>query len=155
MAFEKLKKTVTDAGKTVSEKTKQGSDIVKANLKIASEERSLTDLYCEIGKTYYEKNGDNPCCDTMKELCEKVAEKTTLIENLKQQVRSIKGVAVCGSCGAEVPLENDFCGKCGAKIEKPEPVEEEEAQEEEIIDHETAEEDAPSINIEVDTSSEE
>lgn len=155
MAFEKLKKTFTDAGKTVSEKTKQGSDIVKANLKISSEERELTDLYCEIGKTYYEKNSENPCCDTMKELCEKVAEKTALIESLKQQVRSIKGVAVCGNCGAEVPLENDFCGKCGTKIEKPEPAVEEEAPAEEIIDHETDEEEEPTINIEVDTSSEE
>lgn len=145
--FERFQKTVTDAGKTIGEKTKQGSDIAKAKLKISSEERALTDLYYEIGKTYYENNSDNPCCDTMKELFEKVAEKAALIESLKAQVRTLKGVVVCESCGADVPLENDFCGKCGAKIVRPEPVIEEAA--EEIIDHEAAEEKDAGIDIEI------
>lgn len=153
--FEKFVETLNNTGKAVGEKTKQGSDIVRANLKITSEERALNDIYCEIGKTYYENNSDNPCCDTMKELFEKVAEKTSVIESLRQQVRSIKGVIVCDNCGAEVSLENDFCGKCGHKLIKPEPViEEEKAVPEEVIDHEDTvqasdENGEPTIHIEV------
>lgn len=137
--FEKFVETLNNTGKTVSEKTKQGSDIVKANIKISSEERALNDVYLEIGKTYYENNAENPCCDTMKELFDMVVEKKASIAALKQQIRTIKGVSVCDACGAENPVENEFCGKCGAKIEKPAPVEE------------ASEEDAPAeeINIEV------
>lgn len=127
--FEKIVETLNNTGKTVSEKTKQGSDIVKANIKISSEERALNDVYLEIGKTYYEKNAENPCCDTMKELFGMVAEKKASIAALKQQIRTIKGVSVCEACGAENPVENEFCGKCGAKIEKPAPAEETPAEE--------------------------
>jgi pSer/pThr/pTyr-binding forkhead associated (FHA) protein len=28
-------------------------------------------------------------------------------------------VKICPSCGAEVPLENRFCGKCGGKVDSP------------------------------------
>ena len=144
--FEKFTKTVTDAGKTIGEKTKQGSDLAKAKLKISTEERALNDIYCEIGKTFYEKKEGVPCCDEMKELFDKVAEKTSLIESLKSQIRSLKGVVVCENCGADVPLDFD-CGKCGAKVVKPEPVPEETA--EAVIDHEQTEEKDAGINIEV------
>ena len=93
----------------------------------------------------------------MKELFDKVSEKKASIEALKEHVRKIKGVLLCQNCGAEVDAENDYCGKCGTKIEKPEPVEEAPAEEtEEVIDHEdtveadAAGEEAPEIKVEVD-----
>ena len=142
--FEKFAETINNAGKAVGEKTKLGTDVVKANFKISSE-------------TYYDNNLDNPCCDTMKELFDKVSEKKASIEALKEHVRKIKGVLLCQNCGAEVDAENDYCGKCGTKIEKPEPVEEAPAEEtEEVIDHEdtveadAAGEEAPEIKVEVD-----
>ena len=64
--FEKFAETINNAGKAVGEKTKLGTDVVKANFKISSEERAINELYLEIGKTYYDNNLDNPCCDTMK-----------------------------------------------------------------------------------------
>ena len=155
--FEKFAETINNAGKAVGEKTKLGTDVVKANFKISSEERALNELYLEIGKTYYDNNLDNPCCETMKELFDKVSEKKASIEALKEHVRKIKGVLLCQNCGAEVDAENNYCGKCGAKIEKPEPVEEAPAEEtEEVIDHEdtveadAAGEEAPEIKVEVD-----
>lgn len=155
--FEKFVETLNHTGKAVSEKTKQGTDIVKANLKITTEERELNDLFLEIGKLYYKNNSENPCCDQMKELFEKVSEKEAAVEELKSKVRALKGVTVCQNCGAEVDEENAFCGKCGAKIERPEPVEEpEEAKEisDSVVDHEdnvevVDENGEPSIKIEI------
>lgn len=155
--FEKFVETLNHTGKAVSEKTKQGTDIVKANLKITTEERELNDLFLEIGKLYYKNNSENPCCDQMKELFEKVAEKEASVEELKSKVRALKGVTVCRNCGAEVGEDNTFCGKCGAKIERPEPVEETEETKEigdSVVDHEdnveaVDENGEPSINIEV------
>lgn len=137
--FEKIVETLNNTGKVVSEKTKQGTDIVKANLKITTEERELNDLFLEIGKLYYKNNSENPCCDDMKELFDKVSEKEAAVEDLKNKVRALKGVVVCTNCGAEVEDENSFCGKCGAKVERPEPVEvAEETMEisDAVVDHE-------------------
>ena len=50
--FEKFVETLNQTGKVVGEKTKQGTDVVKANIKISSEERAVNELFFEIGKTY-------------------------------------------------------------------------------------------------------
>ena len=155
--FEKFVATLNNTGKAVSEKTKQGTDIVKANLKITTEERELNDLFLEIGKMYYKNNSENPCCDQMKELFDKVSEKEAAVEELKNKVRALKGVVICENCGAEVGDDNAFCGKCGAKIERPEPVEEPEETKEisdTVVDHEdnvevVDENGEPSIKIEL------
>lgn len=150
--FEKLVETINNTGKAVGEKTRQGSDIVKANVKIASEERALTDIYTEIGKLYYDNHKENPCCETMAELCSRASEKLGSLESLKSQVRALKGVNVCENCGAEVPLGNEFCGKCGAKIDRPQPAQTEKQSSQEpgeVIDHEDNVA-ASDIKIEVD-----
>lgn len=135
--FEKIVETISATGKTVSEKTKQGSEYIRLSRKAAAEEKALTDLFLEIGMTYFENNAENPCCDDMKALFDKVIAKKSEIEDLKAQVRAIKGVVVCSDCGAEAPIENDFCGKCGCKLDKPvveEPCCEEEADHEETVE---------------------
>ncbi|MBP0955944.1 MAG: zinc ribbon domain-containing protein [Oscillospiraceae bacterium] len=155
--FEKFVETLNNTGKAVTEKTKQGTDIVKANLKITTEERELNDLFLEIGKMYYKNNRENPCCDQMKELFEKVSEKEAAVEDLKNKVRALKGVVICQNCGAEVGDDNTFCGKCDAKIERPEPVEAVEETKEisdTVVDHEDTvevvdENGEPSIKIEL------
>ena len=45
--FEKFAETINNAGKAVGEKTKLGTDVVKANFKISSEERAINELYLE------------------------------------------------------------------------------------------------------------
>ena len=49
---------------------------------------------------------------------------------MKSQILAIKGLVKCTQCGASCPIEDSFCGKCGAVLEKPEPVVEEEVVEE-------------------------
>lgn len=149
--FEKIVETLNNTGKAVGEKTKQSTDLVKANIKISSEEKELAEIFCEIGKLYYDNNKETPCCDDMKALFDKVNEKSEAIASLKNQVRLIKGIVICEACGTEVSAENDFCGKCGTKLVKPEPVSE---ITEESVDHEdtvevTDEDGEPAINIEV------
>ncbi len=151
--FEKITQTIKNTGEAVGTKAKQGSELAKSSIRISNEEKNLNDIYAEIGKRYYDNNSENPCCDEMKELCDKAAEKIALITELKRQVRALKGVIICTNCGAEVPDENDFCGKCGTKLEKPAP-QPEAVEEEEVIDHEdnveaVDEDDVPVINIEV------
>ncbi len=128
--FDKVSEAITATGKTVGDKTKQGTDIVKLSYKLSTEQKNLTDIFTEIGKAYYEENKDAPQSEALVQLVAEATVKNAEIEGIKEQIRQIKGVTVCPNCGADVPLEYDFCGKCGTKIEKPEPVVEETAEEE-------------------------
>ncbi|MEX1307093.1 MAG: zinc ribbon domain-containing protein, partial [Eubacteriales bacterium] len=55
-----------------------------------------------------------------KEFIEKIDAANELIEKNSTLVKALKGNVVCQNCGAESKVGADFCGKCGAKLEKPE-----------------------------------
>lgn len=125
--FEKIGKTLTETGKAVTEKTKVVGESAKLNSKIIAKESSARSLYSEIGEYYYNKYKDAPdeeIADAVNELTEAL----NSIADMKNQLLSIKGAVKCTECGAECPIETAFCGKCGAKLVKPEPPVEEEIQ---------------------------
>lgn len=123
--FEKVGRTLSDTGRAVSEKTKQVGDVVRLNAKIISEERSISDNYVKIGKTYYDNFSDNPSPD-FEEAVNAITASIDAIKDMKTQILAIRGMVKCAECGANASSEDSFCGKCGAKLEKPEPKEEDE-----------------------------
>lgn len=141
--FKKIGDTLSDAGKTVGEKTKQAGTVAKLNAKIISSERSISESYSILGKYYYDTYKNNPD----EEIAETVNAVTAAIETvaeLKSEILAIKGLVKCTNCGGECPFEDTFCGKCGAELEKPEPAPAEEA----VEDFEDAEEvEAPNIVV--------
>lgn len=127
--IEKISKTISETGKVVSEKTKLVSESAKLNSKILSKEGIVRSNYTVIGEYYYNKYKDAPdaeIADTVNELTEAL----NAIDEMKAQILSLKGAVKCVECGAECPIENSFCGHCGAKLVKPEPPKEEEPAEE-------------------------
>lgn len=142
--FKKIGDTLTDAGKTVGEKTKQAGTIAKLNAKIISSERSISDNYTILGKYYYDTYKDNPD-EAIAETVNAVTAAVDAIAELKSELLAIKGLVKCQKCGGECPFEDTFCGKCGAVLEKPEPPAEEEAEVEEF--EEAEEVDAPNIVV--------
>ena len=145
--LKKIGDTLTETGKTVSEKTKQVGNVAKLNAKIISSEHSVSDNYTILGKYYYDTYKDNPD-ESVAETVNSITASLDAIDEMKNQILAIKGLVKCESCGADCPFEDDFCGKCGAKLEKPEPPAEEEPAEEvaEIETVEEAVEDAPAEN---------
>ena len=132
--FKKIGDTITETGKTVGEKTKQVSSVAKFNAKIISSEHSVSDNYTILGKYYYDTYKDNPA-EEVAETVNSITASLETIADMKSQILAIKGMVKCQDCGAECPFEDTFCGKCGAKLEKPEPpVEEEAPAEEEVIE---------------------
>ncbi len=128
--FKKIGKTVTETGRSVGEKTKQMGSVAKLNGKITASEHSIEENYRIIGKYYYDTYKNDPDA----EIAEKVNAITASIDaiaEMKDQILAVKGLVKCVNCGAECSIESDFCGKCGAKLVKPEPpvVEAEEAAE--------------------------
>lgn len=128
--FKKIGDTITETGKTVGEKTKQVSSVAKFNAKIISSEHSISDNYTILGKYYYDTYKDNPA-EEVAETVNSITASLETIADMKSQILAIKGMVRCQDCGAECPFEDTFCGKCGAKLEKPEPPVEEEAPAEE------------------------
>lgn len=132
--FKKIGDTITETGKTVGEKTKQVSSVAKFNAKIISSEHSISDNYTILGKYYYDTYKDNPA-EEVAETVNSITASLETIADMKSQILAIKGMVKCQDCGAECPFDDTFCGKCGAKLEKPEPpVEEETPAEEEVIE---------------------
>ena len=139
--LKKIGDTLTETGKTVSEKTKQVGNVAKLNAKIISSEHSISDNYTILGKYYYDTYKDNPD-ETVAETVNSITASIDTIAEMKSQILAIKGLVKCESCGAGCPFEDDFCGKCGAKLEKPEPPVEEEPAEDETAEIEAVEDTA-------------
>ena len=116
--FEKFAETISNTGKN-------GIDFGKLSYKAVAEQKALHDLYTQIGKAFVDQNKDIVIDGELGELKAQAVAKAQEIETLKAQIRMIRGVVVCENCGAEVDAENDYCGKCGTKLVKPEPPAEE------------------------------
>ena len=132
--FEKFAETLSNTGKN-------GIDFGKLSYKAATEQKALNDLYNRIGRKFVEDNKDVAVDGELGEIKAQAVAKAQEIEALKAQIRMLRGVVVCENCGAEVDAENDYCGKCGTKLVKPEPPVEE--TEDEVAD------DGESIEVEV------
>ena len=117
-----FKDTLENAGK----KTGEMVEVSKMKLQIAQQRAELSKAYEKLGAMVYDMMKSNAqdssaidvCIDEIDFIFSKIAE-------AEGKVNVLKKVSICASCGAEVALDACFCSKCGAKIERPEPVVEE------------------------------
>jgi len=133
--FENLSKKITETCKVVGDKTNQVAESAKLSYKYNEELRVVNDMYTALGKAYYDTWGQD-ADGIFYDKCRAISEKLASAEAIKAELNAIKGVVICGNCGAEVPIDYDYCGKCGAKLVKPEPP----AAEPESFDEEITEE---------------
>jgi predicted nucleic acid-binding Zn-ribbon protein len=113
--FDDLGKKLSKAGQSVMDKGKELADITKINLAISDEEKKLDDAYKKLGKLFVEKIGDRAEGE-FAELVATVNAAISKIDELRQQIKDIKGIAVCTKCGAQVQADSIFCNSCGAKL---------------------------------------
>lgn len=116
--FEKMKSVgssltegVLDAKKTFD--TKQ--DIYMA-------EKKLKELYCAIGKKYYEEHKES-CGGEYAELFSACGSTVEEIGNLKSGLNNEEGVKKCGSCGCILKEGQKFCTNCGRAVDYTENTE--------------------------------
>ena len=103
--FDKLSESLVSAGKDVSQKAKDVSEIAKLKLDIKSKEDYVQKQYEELGRSYYEKQ-----FFLIKEAVEE-------IERMKAEVLRIQGSAECPKCGAKMPEGAVYCSNCGTKMD--------------------------------------
>ena len=116
-AWDDLKGTLFAAGRDVSQKAKEVSEVAKLKMDIHTKEDFVEKQFAILGRAYYEANKENASekdADQFAVITEAIEE----IKRMNQQVMDIQGVLQCPSCGKKVPTGNAFCSDCGAKMEE-------------------------------------
>lgn len=116
--FDKLGDTIVSVSKDATQKAKDISELARIRMEIRSKQDYLNKLFLEIGKIYYDAHKD----DEEKEFKEQmllVKDAQEVLEELNQQLGQIKGMVKCNACGQDMPMEAEYCSKCGTKLVKP------------------------------------
>lgn len=117
--FDNFGKRATEAGQSALQKAKELSEISRLNGMISDEEKTINNIYYQLGKLYATIHKDDPEPD-FSGMISSVAETEVRIKEYKKQIQDIRGVQRCGNCGAEVPRGAAYCSSCGAVMPKME-----------------------------------
>lgn len=117
--FEKLSDTIVSVSKDATQKAKDISEQARIRVEIRSKKDYRNKLLQEIGRLYYEEHmyDEEPEFEDQVMLLKEVEE---TLDELKAKLGQIKGTVKCKNCGKDMPLDADFCSKCGTKLEKKE-----------------------------------
>lgn len=160
-AWDNLKGSLFAAGRDVSQRAKEVSEVAKLKMDIHTKEDFVEKQFAALGRAYYEANKDN-ASEADEAQFAVIKEALEEIERMSQQVLDIQGVVQCPNCGKKVPSDNSFCSDCGTKLDEiiveatvvsEEPVTEESADtpvEEavEAVAEETVAEEAADVSVE-------
>ena len=131
--FDDLGKMISAKGHQVANKTKELTEITKLTARISDLQRKNDNIYRLIGKMYVDNFGSNPE-NMFKDAIHSVMENQKKIVVCREEIKILKGIRKCSSCGADVHAGSQFCSKCGARVEDDDVVADAEA---DIVNEET------------------
>ena len=109
MAFwDKFSETVSSKSKEVADKAKEIAEVTSLTSKINTQESLIEKYFKEIGRFVYEHK-EEQCDNGLEERFKLVDAAYEEIEKLRKDIRKIKGIKLCDSCGAEVASDVAFC----------------------------------------------
>ena len=113
--FTDMKRSLTEAGKQVAQKTKEVSDTVQLKTQISREKEAVNRQYAQIGKKVFEAANavDEEAYSAEFAL---IRESLKTIDELQDKLPTLEGFIHCPECGARIEKTAAFCSKCGAKI---------------------------------------
>lgn len=120
MKFEELTQKVKKFSRDTVEEVQKMNEVRQLNGKVNDAKKQIENIYTEIGKKFFDLNKDY-APEGFEEYIQTINDKLAQIEQLKEQVRDVKGVVLCTKCNSEVPLTERFCSNCGNKM--PEVIE--------------------------------
>ena len=113
--FDKLGESLVSAGKDVSQKAKDVSEIARLRIDIKAKEDYVDRQYRELGAAYYDRHKNEEEIDEAEQFFLS-GEALEEIDRMKAEVLRIQGSAVCPNCGMKMPEGAAFCSSCGAKM---------------------------------------
>ena len=118
--FTDMKRSLTETGKQVAQKTKELSDTVQLKTQLSREKEALNRQYAQIGKKVFEAaNGADE--ETYTAEFTLIRESLKTIDELQDKLSTLEGFIHCPECGAKIEKASAFCSKCGAKIAEAKP----------------------------------
>ena len=114
--FEELGKTLSDTGKEVATKAKALTETIQLKTQISAEKTKLDEAYAAIGKLFYETNSEPE--EAYTKAYEAVRASRERIAALEIELSQNEGTRICAECGAKVPKNSFYCGKCGAPVKE-------------------------------------
>ena len=118
--FTDMKRSLTETGKQVAQKTKELSDTVQLKTQLSREKEALNRQYAQIGKKVFEAaNGADE--ETYTAEFTLIRESLKTIDELQDKLSTLEGFIHCPECGAKIEKDSAFCSKCGAKIAETKP----------------------------------
>ena len=144
--FDKLGKKASEAYKMTADKTGKIAKETKIKFRIGELKSQINDIYEEIGKKVYEKHVEKEEIsieNDLEEQCTKIDVFSDEIESLLKECLELKDKKQCPKCFKEIEKNAKFCPSCGAKqeeievkeVEILEDVENQEAEEDDLIDN--------------------
>lgn len=118
--LDNIGKTMSKAGQSIAQKSKDVVDTAKLNSAISDEQKKITTAYEQIGKLYVERHSDSPEPDFV-EYLDAIKASEAAIEECQQKLKDLKGVTLCPACGAEVNADSMFCPSCGNRMHTEQP----------------------------------
>lgn len=112
-AVEDISETIAGAGKDMSQKAKDFSEIAKLAMDIRTKEDRVQKMYAELGKKYYDMHMND--AESEYEEISSIASALEEIEQMKKNLKELKGTKICPACGAEIGKDDVFCKACGKK----------------------------------------
>lgn len=116
-AWDDLKGSLFAAGRDMSQKAKEVSEVAKLKMDIHTKEDFVEKQFAALGRAYYEANKDDVNEKDAQQFSV-IKEAMDEIQRMNQQVLDIQGVMQCPNCGKKVPSDNSFCSDCGAKLDE-------------------------------------
>lgn len=113
--FDDLSKKIVSTTQNATQKAKDTADVVKLNSQINDLNKTINNGYTELGKKFFDANKDN-VPEEFAAVFASINDSTAKIAELQEQIRIIKGIAICPSCGNEVALGQKFCPSCGTQM---------------------------------------
>ena len=108
----------TNAGRGVTEKTKNATEVNNLKRKILYEEERIVEVFADLGKKYYKNPEEDPAI--LKTFCDDIDTRRRRIKQMRLELNSIRGYKICPKCDAEVNEKFQFCGVCGARLPEEE-----------------------------------
>lgn len=108
---------VVDAANGVMKDAGEKVEVSKINGKIADINRDIQKLYAVIGERIYKDGAES----IQRGAFEEIAQIDALhmeIEGLRARSAELRDMILCGGCGRECLASDEFCAKCGTKLEK-------------------------------------
>lgn len=92
-------------------------EIARWESKISETENVIREIYGDIGEKYCELHADD-AESALAAMIHDVKGRKELIKEYRGRINELKGIIICGKCGAELKNTATFCIECGNKIKK-------------------------------------